>query len=101
MYNGIITSEEINDIIASTSTKMLNEKNFNAINKIIGELAYKDFQVAKVKHGRNIDSYSLGTETLEAMKIKYDYANGWISEEEYKGFCLRYNLRTVKERGLT
>ena len=46
---------------------------------------------------RKIKSYSLGADTLEAMKVKYDYINERISEEEYKGFCLNYNLRTVKE----
>ena len=44
-----------------------------------------------------IKSYSLGSDTLESMKVKYDYINERISEEEYKGFCLNYNLRTVKE----
>ena len=97
MNDGIVTVEEINDIIASTPVKMLYRKNLNAINKIIKELSYRDFVAATRNFTRKIRSYSLSTETLEAMKVKYDYINERISEEEYKGFCLKYNLRTVKE----
>ena len=93
----IITSEEIKAMIANTPGKMFEGKNLNAINKIIKELSYRDFVAATRNFYRKIESYSLSTETLEAMKVKYDYINEQITEEEYKGFCLQYNLRTVKE----
>lgn len=93
----IITSEEINAMIANTPGKMFEGKNLNAINKIIKELSYRDFVATTRNFIGQIKSYSLGADTLEAMKVKYDYINERISEEEYKGFCLNYNLRTVKE----
>lgn len=97
MNTGIVTSEEINTMILHTSGKMFKGKNLNAINKIIKELSYGDFVAATRNFTRKIKSYSLGMETLEAMKVKYDYINERITEGEYKGFCLNYNLRTVKE----
>ena len=93
----IITSEEINAMIANTPGKMFDGKNLGAINKIIKELSFRDFMAATRNFTRKIKSYSLGADTLEAMKVKYDYINERITEEEYKGFCLKYNLRTVKE----
>lgn len=93
----IITSEEINAMIANTPGKMFKGKNINAINKIIKELSYRDFVAATRNFTRKIESYSLGQETLEAMKVKYDYINERITEEKYKAFCLEYNLRTAKE----
>ena len=97
MSSGIITAEEINTMILYTPGKMFKGKNLNAINKIIKELSYRDFVAATRNFRRNIKSYSLSIETLEAMKVKYDYINERITEGEYKGFCLKYNLRTVKE----
>ena len=98
MNTGIVTSEEINTMILHTPGKMFKGKNLNAINKIIKELSYRDFVVAATRNFTGkIKSYSLGSDTLESMKVKYDYINERISEEEYKGFCLNYNLRTVKE----
>lgn len=98
MNDGIVTAEEVNTMILHTPGKMLDGKNLNAINKIIKELSYRDFVAAATRNFTGkIKSYSLGMETLEAMKVKYDYINERITEEEYKGFCLNYNLRTVKE----
>lgn len=97
MNDGIVTVEEINTMILHTPGKMLDGKNLNAINKIIKELSYRDFVAATRNFTMKIESYSLSTETLEAMKVKYDYINERITEGEYKGFCLNYNLRTMKE----
>lgn len=36
--------------------------------------------------------YSLSIETLEALEIKRQYLHDEISEEEYKSWCLKYNL---------
>lgn len=72
-------------------------KNTNAIDKIIAELALKDFErVNKNKNGKyykNHRPYSLSSETNEARQIKHDYLQDVISEEEYKSYCLKYNLR--------
>lgn len=97
MNTGIVTSEEINTMILHTPGKMFERKTLDAINKIIKELSYRDFVVATRNFTRTIKSYSLSTETLEAMRVKYDYINERITEEEYKRYCLDYNLRTVKE----
>lgn len=97
MFNGPVTAEEVNTMILHTPGKMFKGKNLNAINKIIKELSHRDFVAATRNFHRQIKSYSLSMETLEAMKVKYDYINERITEEEYKGFCLNYNLRTVKE----
>lgn len=76
-------------------------KNTNAIDKIIAELSRKDYLQynprkadgrAKYKTHR---PYSLSDETLEALEIKKQYLHDEITEEEYKAYCLRYNLRTV------
>ena len=74
-------------------------KNINAVEKIIKELAMKDFLVTNPvdKNGRRRYSYhrpySLSDETLFFVKLKNDYLNDKISEEEYKAECLKYNLR--------
>jgi len=74
-------------------------KNINAIDKIIAELAMKDYLKANTdKNGKKYKKhhpYSLSSETLEAQEIKNEYLNDIITEEEYKGYCLRYKLRTV------
>ena len=97
MNDEIVTAKEVNTMILHTPGKMFEGKNLNAINKIIKELSYRDFVTATRNFRRNIKSYSLSIETLEAMKVKYDYINERITEGEYKGFCLNHNLRTVKE----
>jgi len=74
-------------------------KNTNAIDKIIAELCMKEFEKANphpkmYKNGMtNYHPYSLTDEINEYRKIKADYQNGSITEEEYKAACLRYNLR--------
>ena len=76
-------------------------KNTNAIDKIISELAMKDYLQAnpkKVDGTRKYKKhrpYSLSDETNEAREIKKQYLADEISEAEYKTFCLHYNLRTV------
>lgn len=85
------------------------EKNINAIEKIISELALKDYK-AKVKkltktQRNNIrlgkktlsdyGGYTLSAETMEARQIRNDYLTDKITEVEYKRWCLEYNLRTV------
>jgi hypothetical protein len=37
-------------------------------------------------------AYTLSEETLEALEVKHNYINEKITEEEYKAYCLRYNL---------
>lgn len=73
-------------------------KNTNAIDKIIAELAYKDYIAynpvnadgrPKYKSHR---PYSLSSETNEAREIKSDYLADRITESEYKAYCLKYNL---------
>lgn len=73
-------------------------KNTNAIDKIIAELAYKDYRAynpvnadgrPKYKSHR---PYSLSSETNEARDIKADYLADRITESEYKAYCLKYNL---------
>ena len=75
-------------------------KNINSIDKIIAELAMKDYLRANpVKNGKRVYEthrpYSLSIETNEAREIKNQYLNDEINEEEYKTWCLRYNLRTA------
>lgn len=80
-----------------------------AIEKIIEELSYKDYNAKcqkltlSQKHNlamgkktlSNYGGYTLSEETMEAIEIKHGYQEGKISEEEYKTWCLRYNLRTT------
>ena len=64
-------------------------KNISAIEKIISELAMKDYLACNpvnkdgTRKYKKHRPYSLSEETNEAREI---------SEEEYKGRCLRYNL---------
>lgn len=76
----------------------MNEKNVEAINKIISDLAMKDYLITnprksdgsrKYKHHY---SYTLSEETKEAKEILHQYLYDEITEEEYKVYCLRYNL---------
>ena len=83
--------------------------NTNAIDKIIKELSYRDYTAAWGKYPisfipyykgivtrkpRNYYpfTYVLGIETEEALSIKKDYITGIIGENEYKAYCLKYNL---------
>ena len=76
-------------------------KDTNAINKIISELAMKDYLQANPKKTdgkpkyKKYHQYSLSDETNEAREIKRQYLAAEITEEEYKSWCLNYNLRTV------
>lgn len=76
----------------------MKEKNINAIEKIISELARKDFLAMNPidKDGRRKYAhhrpYSLSSETNEAREIKRQYLADEITEEEYKAWCLRYSL---------
>ena len=74
-------------------------KNTNAIDKIIAELAMKDYMRVNPanrplrKDGtKKYTPYILSPETNEAREIKINYMNGSINEEEYKAYCLKYNL---------
>ena len=73
-------------------------KNISAIEKIIKELAMKDYLAVNPvgKDGRRIKKtyrpYSLSMETNEAREIRDKYLNDEITEEEYKRWCLKYNL---------
>lgn len=77
-------------------------KNTNAIEKIIAELAMKDFRAMNPidKDGRRKYAhhrpYSLSGETNEAREIKRQYLADEITEEEYKAYCLRYNLMATR-----
>lgn len=74
------------------------EKNYNAIDKIIAQLAMKDYRMAnplrsdgKPKY-KTYRPYSLSAETEEARQIKIQYMRDEITEEEYKEWCLKWNL---------
>ena len=85
------------------------EKNVKAIDKIIAELARRDWQAAVRKLTTNqkrklatgakrlsdYGGYTLSTETMEAREIKLNYLNDEIGEEEYKAWCLKWNLAHV------
>lgn len=89
----------------------MENKNINAINKIIAELSMQDYksrcekltktQINNIKQGKKTLSdyggYTLREETREAIQVKNDYLSGKITEQEYKRFCFEYNLRTVRE----
>ena len=77
--------------------------NTAAIDKIIAELAYKDYRTynplrsdGRPKY-RQHRPYTLSADTNEAREVKSDYLTGRISEEQYKAWCLRYNLTHRKE----
>lgn len=77
--------------------------NTSAIDKIIKELAYKDYLAynPKLKNGKpkykKHRPYTLSPETNEARETKNDYISGKISEAQYKAYCLKYNLSHIKE----
>lgn len=73
-------------------------KNTAAIDKIIAALAYKDYRAynplkadVRPKY-KSHHPYMLSQETNEARGIKADYIADKITEEEYKAYCLRFNL---------
>ena len=73
-------------------------KNINAIDKIISKLSMVDYlRMNPIVNGKkkyvHHRPYSLSGETLEALEVKNQYLNDEITEEEYKAYCLRYNLR--------
>lgn len=68
------------------------EKNVNAIDKIIAELSMQCYLAASRKSIGRVTSYTLSQECLDAIELKHDYQNGIITEEEYKAWCLRWNL---------
>ena len=72
--------------------------NTNAIDKIISQLAMKDFlrynprtKAGKPKYKKH-HPYTLSPETNEAREIKAKYIAGAIDENEYKAYCLKFNL---------
>ena len=70
-------------------------KNVNSIDKIIAELSMKCYESAKRRKTGRVKSYTLSADCLEAIEIKHNYLDGKITEEEYKDYCLKYNLRTI------
>ena len=72
--------------------------NTNAIDKIIAQLAMKDYLAynPRKKDGKpkykKYHPYTLSPETNEARSIKAMYLDGTIEENEYKAYCLRFNL---------
>lgn len=73
-------------------------KNVNAIDKIISQLAMKDYLAynPRTKDGKpkykKHRPYTLSPDTIEARNIKEMYLNDTIDENEYKAYCLKYNL---------
>ena len=80
------------------------KKNVSAIDKIIKTLSYRDYVAASTKfwktHKRfdkkgnpiQFPGYSLSQDTMEAIEVKHEYIEGKINEEEYKAWCLKWNL---------
>lgn len=73
-------------------------KNYAAIEKIIARKSYRDYKAALDKHNKyykrkRFPGYTLAADTLEAIAVKHSYLDGIISEEEYKSYCLKENLR--------
>ena len=82
-------------------------KNTAAIDKIIAELAMKDYTRAnprksdgRPKYKRH-HPYTLSPETNEARAIKADYIKDIITEAEYKAYCLKYNLTEARKETAT
>ena len=73
-------------------------KNTGAIDKIIASLAMQDYlrnnpiNIDGTRKKKRYVSYSLSPETNEARSIKNEYLNDDITEDEYKAWCLRWNL---------
>lgn len=85
----------------------MENKNVNAIDKIIGELSFGDYQAQwnkltdrqknSVRNGKKQFSYILSGAARQAVEIKRDYLSGEITEADYKSYCLQYNVRTARE----
>lgn len=58
---------------------------------MLGENLQKK-QIEKHMLGKYQFSYSIGTDTKEAIDIKKQYINNEINENDYKAYCLKYNL---------
>lgn len=85
------------------------DKNISAIEKIITELYFRDYndsmkkltktQKNNIRLGKktffDYGGVHFQKETMEAMRIRNDYIADKITEEEYKRWCMEYNLRTV------
>ena len=79
-------------------------KNVSAIDKIISNLSLRDYKAKwdtlteKQKESYRIGKkygqfqYTLGRDTMTAIETKRDYLADKITEEEYKAFCLEYNI---------
>lgn len=73
-------------------------KNISAIEKIIKQLAMKDYLTYNPRKANGESKYkkhhpyALSPETNEAREIRDKYLHDEITEEEYKAWCLRYNL---------
>lgn len=73
-------------------------KDYKAIDKIIAELAMKDYRAANPTNAdgkpkyKKYHPYTLGIETNYYREIKIAYSKNEITEEQYKAECLRYNL---------
>jgi hypothetical protein len=72
-------------------------KNTNAIEKIVFEMSYKDMLAAREKFQHRFKGYSLGQDTMEVVQMMRDYRADKVTEEEYKAFCLKYNLKFARE----
>ena len=75
-------------------------KNTAVIEKIIGQLAYKDYLAYNPRDSKGRPKhayrpYSLSAETNEAREVMYQYINDDITEEEYKSWCLKWNLAHI------
>lgn len=82
------------------------QKNTAGIEKIIANLAAKDYSASMNRltaaQRKNIATQKktladyggviLGEKTREAMEIRDDYLQEKITEEEFKAWCLKYNL---------
>ena len=74
------------------------DKNMNAIEKIIKKEVFKDYRRANplLPNGRHkykkYHPYTLSEITMEARDIRNKYVNDEINEEDYKVWCLKYNL---------
>lgn len=81
------------------------EKNTAAIDKIIAQLSHRDWKAAyealikrKGKINKRtglpnrVESYTLGADTMEAVEIKHQYIKEEIGEDEYKAWCLKWNI---------
>lgn len=84
-------------------TRIIKGHNVTAIEKIISECAMRDYLAFNPRKPNGMPKYkkhrpySLSSDTKEAMEIRNDYVAGRITEEEYKAYCLRYNLAHLRQ----